>query len=188
MNYRANYLLFCNLIFQYLSWDWVNEWTLDTSGAYGEHDSDGWYYAGTFDGIAEMLKTKSGSAAAAKTSLVRKRRWVRSMRCTSVELTIQMNNRIQRVATMRKHVEAALLEKELSMKNVGFYEENRDFVFDQSLSLATRGTIATLATLKDLVVKLKRLSQVLLDINDNIYMVAFTNHIYTNNSLSLNVL
>ena len=99
---------------------------------------------------------------ATKTCVVRRRRWMRTMKCTSEAVLEQVALRVQRLSTQRKHVEQAIREKEESLRTVAFYEENRAFVFEQSLGLATQGTIGTLTVLKDLFFKLKRLYQVIL--------------------------
>lgn len=71
-----------------------------------------------------------------------------------------MNQRIEKVSYCRKNMEVTIREKEESLRSIQFYEENRAFVFDQSLGLATQGTVATMTVLKDLFFKLKRLHQV----------------------------
>ena len=133
---------------------------LDKSNAFGGHDSEGWYYGPSFDRLNEIIYQRTGAAMPSKTSVVRRRRWLRTMRCSAPEILEQIRQRIDKLVVFRKNLEFILREKEESLKSVQFYEENRAFVFDQSLNLATQGTVATFAVLKDLFFKLKRLYQV----------------------------
>ena len=87
--------------------------------------------------------------------MVRKRRWVRTILCTSPEVCERIKQRVDRIMEMRTNIEAAMKNKEEAFKAVKFYEENRSFVFAQSLHLATQGTLNTLAVLKELGNKLK---------------------------------
>lgn len=130
------------------------------SGKFGQPDPDGWYYASTFDRLGEMMKNASAVGVASKTSLVRKRRWVRSMTCTSSELNEAIQQRIEHILSTRRNIESTLKEKEQSVRSARFYEENRSFVFSQSLHLATQGTLNTLSLLKDIGTKLKSLKLV----------------------------
>lgn len=147
------FVLFC-------SWTWTNHWAVDKSHAFGAHDAEGWYYGPSFERLAEIIQKRSGADVPSKTSLVRRRRWMRTMRCSSEEILEQINHRIEKVSNSRKNIEHAIREKEESLRSIQFYEENRAFVFDQSLGLATQGTVATMTVLKELFFKLKRLHQV----------------------------
>lgn len=82
------------------------------------------------------------------------------MRCSAPEILEQVQRRVEKLSLNRKNLELVVHEKEESLRSIQFYEENRAFVFDQSLSLATHGTVATFGVLKDLFFKLKRLYQV----------------------------
>lgn len=131
------------------------------SSKYGQPDIEGWFYASTFDRLNEMFKSASGTGVASKTSLVRKRRWVRTMVCVAEEFCDSIRHRIEDIFTMRKNIEFAMKEKEQAVRAVKFYEENRSFVFSQSLHLATQGTLNTLSLLKDIGTKLKSMKQYL---------------------------
>jgi hypothetical protein len=136
-------------------WDWADRWTVDGSSRFGTADADGWFYGATFDRLNEALRSSTASGAITKTSIVRKRRWVRTILCTSPELIHRICYRIDVIANMRKNIELSLHDREEKYKSVKFYEENRSFVFAQSLHLATQGTLNTLAVLKELGNKLK---------------------------------
>jgi len=144
------------------SWTWSGQWTVDKSNAFGPHDAEGWYYGPNFEKLAELIQKRSGAETSTKTSMVRRRRWVRTMHCSSKEVLEQIRLRVEKINLSKAHIEAAISEKQNSLQSIMFYEENRAFVFDQSLSLATQGTTATLAVLKDLFFKLKRLHEVIL--------------------------
>lgn len=133
---------------------------MDKSNSFGPHDAEGWYYGPNFERLAELIQKRSGADVSTKTSLVRRRRWVRTMRCSSEGVLEQIGIRVEKINASRKNIELAISEKQNSLQSMVFYEENRAFVFDQSLGLATNGTIATLAVLKDLFFKLKRLHEV----------------------------
>jgi len=133
---------------------------VDKSNAFGPHDAEGWYYGPNFEKLAELIQKRSGAETSTKTSMVRRRRWVRTMHCSSKEVLEQIRLRVEKINLSKAHIEAAISEKQNSLQSIMFYEENRAFVFDQSLSLATQGTTATLAVLKDLFFKLKRLHEV----------------------------
>jgi hypothetical protein len=105
--------------------------------------------------LIETIKTGVGTGVTTKTSMVRKRRWIRTVLCTSPEVLERINQRVEKIVQMRCNIEAALKNKEEVFKAVKFYEENRSFVFAQSLHLATQGTLNTLAVLKELGNKLK---------------------------------
>lgn len=104
---------------------------------------------------------KTGANIANKTSLVRRRRLLRTMRCDCNEIIQQIQFRIEKLTINRKHIEVIIREKEESLRSIQFYEENRAYVYEQSLNLATQGTVGTLTVLKELFIKLKRLYQVL---------------------------
>lgn len=142
-------------------WEWVDKWGLDMSNRYGQPDIEGWFYASTFDRLSDMLKTGTGTGIASKTSLVRKRRWVRTMVCVAEEFCEAIHHRIDDILQMRRNIENTLKEKEVALRSVKFYEENRSFVFSQSLHLATQGTLNTLSLLKDIGTKLKSMKQYL---------------------------
>lgn len=144
----------------YSSWTWSTSWTVDKSNSFGPHDLEGWYYGPNFERLSELIQKRSGADVSTKTSTVRRRRWVRTMTCSSKEVLDQIALRVEKVNISRKNIELAISEKQNSLQSIMFYEENRAFVFDQSLSLATQGTTATLAVLKDLFFKLKRLHEV----------------------------
>lgn len=139
----------------------MDKWGLDMSNRYGQPDIEGWFYASTFDRLGEMLKSATGTGIASKTSLVRKRRWVRTMVCTAEDFSEAIRKRIDSIFTMRRNIELSLKEKEQAVSSVKFYEENRSFVFSQSLHLATQGTLNTLSLLKDIGTKLKSMKQYL---------------------------
>ena len=139
-------------------------WTVDKSAAFGAHDAEGWYYAPTFDRLAELIHKRTGADVATKTCLVRRRRWMRTMRCSNEAVLTHTQQRIERVSNARKHIEQIIREKEEGMRTLTFYEENRAFVYEQSLNLATQGTLGTFGVLKDLFFKVKRLYQVNLNI------------------------
>ncbi len=141
-------------------WEWMDKWTIDNSSRFGQPDVDGWFFASSFDRISEMLKNVSGVGVASATSMVRRRRWVRNICCTSKELADKIRDRIDHIITMRLNIETSLREKENTFKTIRFYEENRAFVYAQSLHLATQGTLNTLSVLKELINKLKLLQQV----------------------------
>jgi hypothetical protein len=154
--------LFRCFVVNIIRWTWVNQWTVDKSAAFGPHDADGWYYGASFDRLTEQINKRIGGDVATKTSLVRRRRLMRTMRCTAPAVLAKVNERVQLIAMNRKQIEHTIREKEESLRTMGFYEENRAFVFEQSLGLATQGTVNTLKQLKDLFFKIKRLHQVLL--------------------------
>ena len=92
--------------------------------------------------------------------MVRKRRWIRHVVCTSEELQQKLLQRIEEIILRRLHIESIYKDKEHVFKSIKFYEENRSFVFAQSLHLATQGILNTLSVLKELINKLKLMKQV----------------------------
>ena len=158
------------MIFWTHSWTWSTSWTVDKSNSWGPHDAEGWYYGPSFERLSELIQKRSGAEVSTKTSTVRRRRWVRTMTCSSKDVLDQIALRVEKVNISRKNIELAISEKQNSLQSIMFYEENRAFVFDQSLSLATQGTVATLAVLKDLFFKLKRLHEVILFLWLNLYL------------------
>lgn len=75
--------------------------------------------------LNEAIRTGNGSGVASKTSIVRKRRWTRSIRCVSAEILQQIRNRTMKIQRMRTHIEQTLKEKEIIIKNIKAYEEKR---------------------------------------------------------------
>jgi HD-GYP domain-containing protein (c-di-GMP phosphodiesterase class II) len=134
---------------------------VDLSNSYGENDSYGWYYAATFDRLQEAMDHVSAVSSSAKSS-VRKRRWIRNVICNSEELEQRIQHRIEEAIEKRIIIEGILRDKETVFKNIKFYEENRSFVFSQSLHLATQGILNTFSILKELINKLKLMKQVFL--------------------------
>jgi hypothetical protein len=130
------------------------------SNAFGQSDINGWYFAATFDRLNEMIENNCASGQPTKTSVVRKRRWIRNVICSSEDLRNKIYLRIKDIIAKRINIEAILRDKENVYKSIKFYEENRSFVFSQSLHLATQGILNTLSVLKELSTKLKMLKQV----------------------------
>jgi hypothetical protein len=117
------------------SWAWTDKWTVDKSSSFGAHDADGWYYGPSFERLNEAIQKRTGADVAGKTSVVRKRRWLRTMKCNSPEILEQVQRRIEKLTLNRKNLEITIHEKEEALRSIQFYEENRAFVFDQSLML-----------------------------------------------------
>jgi hypothetical protein len=143
-----------------LRWEWTDKWTVDVSSRFGQPDLEGWFYASTFDRLVEMLKTSSGIGISSKTSLVRRRRWVRPLTCVSKDLIAQIIAKSDKITKLTKNIENALNDKQQVMTTLKFYEENRSFVYSQSLHLGTQGTLNTLAILQDISNKLRSFRQV----------------------------
>lgn len=133
---------------------------MDTSSRFGQPDNDGWYYGVSFDRLNESLRNGNAAGTTNATSIVRKRRWARNMVCISPEVMDNMKKRIEEIQQYRCNIEIALQDKESAFKAITFYEENRSFVFAQSLNLATNGTVTTLSFLRELINKLKVIKQV----------------------------
>eukprot|EP01038_Epipyxis_sp_PR26KG_P014652 gene14652-19685_t len=144
-------------------WEWTADWQVDKSDRYGQPDLEGWYLASTFERLGDQLKTCTGSGTYNKTSLVRKRRLQRPMKCVSPEIIEQIKSRSDRIMKIRICIESAIREKEEIVKKVEIYEDKRTIVFSQSLHLATQGTLNTLSILKDLLTKLRKIKQFFAD-------------------------
>jgi len=142
-------------------WQWIDRWSIDTSPRFGQPDNDGWYYGVSFERLNDNIKHSTAAGTTNATSIVRKRRWIRNMLCTSAEVIENIKKRIEQIHQYRSNIEASLLDKENTHKALKFYEENRSFVFAQSLNLATHGTVNTLTFLRELINKLKVLKQYL---------------------------
>ena len=142
-------------------WTWVDEWSLDGSDYFGTPDGEGWFYAASFDRLNESLRQRSAVGIQAKTSLVRKRRWLRTATCTTPLLIRVIQRRIEGLTHMMANMDSYLKEKEHSIKTLRFYEENRSFVYAQSLHLASQGTQSTMYLLKELIMKARRFGQFL---------------------------
>ncbi len=141
-------------------WEWIDRWSIDVTNRFGSPDLEGWYYGVSFDRLNESLKTCQATGVTNATSMVRKRRWTRRMQCANPEILDNIRKRIEQINQSRINIEMSLKDKENAYKAITFYEENRSFVFAQSLNLATHGTVSTLATLRELINKLKIFKQV----------------------------
>jgi hypothetical protein len=130
------------------------------SNAFGQSDLHGWYFAPSLDKLNEMIENNCASGVSTKTSITRKRRWVRNVICAAEELKVNIRIRCKDIFAKRINIETVLRDKENVFRSIKFYEENRSFVFGQSLHLATQGILNTLSVLKELSSKLKLLKQV----------------------------
>ena len=126
---------------------------------FGQPDPEGWYYGVSFDRLNEVMRSRTAGPASA-TSLVRKRRWIRSIICRSPKINEALKERADFITLMRCNSEACQRDKEDTLKSVTEYEEKRESAFSQSLHLSTEGTLSTLASLKDLGVILKNFKHV----------------------------
>lgn len=106
------------------------------------------------------MKQRTASGVSVKTSLVRKRRWLRKIRCVSSDIMQLSQLRLNHVTKVRQCIEKALFEKEEAIIRAEKYERMRSAVMAQSLHLGTQGTLNTLSILKDLAGKLRKLRQV----------------------------
>eukprot|EP01031_Cornospumella_fuschlensis_P042361 gene42361-51739_t len=140
-------------------WKWSDDWALDTSMQYGTPDHEGWYYATSFDRLADAMRNSQATGIASATSTVRKRRWIRSLQCTSNELAGRMKDRMDRIVQIRVRIEASLKNKEECVKEVEKYEETRSKVFATSLQQATQNTLQSLGQLKDISSRLRLVKQ-----------------------------
>lgn len=140
-------------------------WKIEaTANMYGQPEADeGWYYGTSFDRLAEAMRTGKAHGITSKTSLVRKRRWIRSMICVSTDLSDLLHQRLITLGNIKRNIETMSRDKDIAVKTIKTYEENRTYVFTQSLHLATKNTLTTLSLLKDLGNKVKLLKQYLLD-------------------------
>lgn len=95
------------------SWEWTDTWNIDISERYGQPDTEGWYYGATYDRLDETIKSNTASGVTNKTSLVRKRRWIRATRCVSNELLTKLKLRSDKIVEIRYRIEVSLKEKEV---------------------------------------------------------------------------
>lgn len=133
---------------------------MDVSSVLGEPDINGWYFAPNYEKLKESIDNMTASGQSTKNARVRARRWIRHVVCISPELEKKIHDRIEEIIKQRQHIETIFKEKDDIYRSIKFYEENRSFVFAQSLHLATQGILNTLSVLKELINKLKLLKQV----------------------------
>ena len=207
-NNRTIPSIYFNIILQWNrchSWEWISTtWAIDNHrpNRFGQPDAEGWFYGISFDRwtrqiekhlhlsplnaclsfrLNDAIRCGSASGVASKTSIVRKRRWTRGIRCISPEIMQQIRARTEKIVRLRSHIEQSLKEKERIILALRVYEANRfnkppliipkmtylyhhfccrTKIFSQSLHIVTQGTLNTLSIIKEIGSRLRKLRQV----------------------------
>lgn len=150
------------LIHSRYSWrfEWSDDWTVDLSRSFGETDDEGWVYGATFERINEMIKSMNTTGTSTSSSLVRKRRWKRTMICVSEETIAAIKNRRDQIVEARRRIQMSLKEKQTNVDGVKEFETKRVDAHNQAYLTAYQSILNSQNSLKEQYTKLRRLKQV----------------------------
>ena len=106
-------------------WQATTKWTIDKSHSFGATDPDGWAYETTFDRLIDDIKACKTSSVNKSTSIVRRRRYIRTRVCVTPEATAKMRARTTALLAIKNKFDLALLEKKTDYGNIMQYERER---------------------------------------------------------------
>jgi len=93
-------------VFLPLGWEWVDKsWEIDTSGKYGECDSEGWSYATSFDILVEQTRLHDLRSDKNSSSMMRRRRWIRNRRCVIPDVVKLHVERVEWIDSIRHKIQ-----------------------------------------------------------------------------------
>lgn len=130
-------------------WTWQSsEWSIDvthaglflpeadsryeTTGKEGKDGikEEGWIYHSRPEGLLEAIKAGRVSTTPSATSVVRRRRWIRTIICTSAEIEKRITSRISDIESRRSNIEAMLECLNVIKDDVCNYENKRKQHYD----------------------------------------------------------
>ena len=127
---------------------------------YGTTDRYGWTYGTTFERLLDSLKNRKASGICTTTSLVRRRRWIRTRKCLSQTAKSSYINDIETLRAAYNRLDSAIHDKKEDLKRVLIFENHRKQLF-QYLSLAAyQRLLESPNMLQRYLLKLRRLRQV----------------------------
>lgn len=144
-------------------WSYKDKWRIDSSGTFGEPDKEGWLYAHSFDKLFEMIKSGTATSIATTTSIVRARRWVHSIICTSIEVEHKIQERIATIQSNLLKLGKSLDEKKMHVKLIHEYEKLRCQRYEEAYQNFTSMVNTTLGVLQLQASRLEKFKQFLVD-------------------------
>lgn len=106
-------------------WKWSNEWSVDKSRNFGSPDSDGWVYGPTFDRISQNVISLTATGTASSLCLCRKRRWSRSMICSSASILQGVLHRVNHIKSERMKIQQFMIDKSSCVEQLKPFEDKR---------------------------------------------------------------
>lgn len=107
-------------------WKWSNEeWTIDKSRSYGTPDAEGWVYGPTFDRIAQNVLSTTASGVPSSICLCRKRRWNRTMVCSSSSILQGVLDRARDIKIERVRTQQFMVDNSKYVELLEPFERKR---------------------------------------------------------------
>ena len=144
-------------------WSYKDKWRLDSSNTFGEPDKEGWLYAHSFDKLFEMIKSGTATSVSTTTSIVRARRWVHSIVCTSADVEHKIQERIATIQSNLLKLGNSLDEKKMHVKLIHEYEKLRGQRYEEAYQTFTAMVNNTLEVLQYQATRLEKFKQFLVD-------------------------
>ena len=144
-------------------WDFVDEWEVDMSGAFGEVDSEGWSYATSFENLFDQSKKRSSKGEMQRLSLVRRRRWVRVKQCSNNSTKVDFKEQKSWNDQLSFRLGEILDEKEEEYNLYVDHNSNRQDQADVTIRYSKEGMDEAVAVLSQIVRKLKFIKEFLME-------------------------
>ena len=106
-------------------WEFITDWTVDTSGKFGSTDAEGWSYATSFETLFENSIKGKSDGEMRSLSLVRRRRWVRVRQCVSTPATAAFEKQVQVMNAFKNFLNEILSKKEADFAALQKYHQEK---------------------------------------------------------------
>ena len=141
-------------------WEWVSEVQVDRSKRFGNADEEGWMYGLSFDALIE--KINAGKAAEQNSSsVVRRRRFVRSKKCVAPSLIKSFQEKFTYFKQEIRRLKVCVKDKQKNHMAIELFEKRRVQAYQWSSTLAANKSIELVSIFKDFLEKLSFLKSFL---------------------------
>jgi hypothetical protein len=121
---------------------------IDISGRFGNNDKEGWFYGSSFESLFESIRRGKGGEESS-TSVVRRRRWVRSKKCVSQELIEDFKQKFSAVRAEAERLKVSTRKRQKNNVAIEFYEKRRLQAYQWSSTLAANKSIELVVVFKE---------------------------------------
>ena len=133
---------------------------VDRSKSFGDTAEDGWVYGSSLERIQFMIKNLSTTGEKSTTSMFRRRRWCRSVRCVSKDIVNEIEAQIGDLQSARKTVEKKIRDMHAHAEEVSSFEQKRLQLHDRAYQSTVQRITTIDASLAELAEQLRKLRQV----------------------------
>ena len=138
----------------------MDTWVVDRSKTYGESDADGWAYASTLERLIDSFKMNNTVGKKSSTSMVRRRRWIRTRSCLSSTIRDSIELRIQELLTIRGKIETSVRDKRLDLMKIKEFEQKRKIKCIEMYNVKKAKLLAIVSEYKNYKSKLEHIKKV----------------------------